>query len=415
MSDDFAIHAENIGKQYQLGHVVSFKRTLCKTLTAIPDMFKKKSTFSIENESEHFWALKNISFEVKHGEVIGIVGRNGAGKSTLLKILSRITAPSTGHCKIRGRIVSLLEVGTGFHQELTGRENIYLNGAILGMTRQEIKQKFEEIVAFAEIEKFLDTPVKRYSSGMSVRLAFAVAAHLEPEILLVDEVLAVGDASFQKKCLGKMENVVNEGRTVLFVSHNMGAIRTLCTKGFYLNKGALSFSGPVEEVIDMYLKENSDDKHNKIQKIEHPKDDSISLTKFWVEDKNGHIVDKIFSGGHAAFIIEYESSGAFKGFSVAFGVFDILGNRITRISMMDQNLAYDVNGPGKIRCVFEKAPFSAGKYFLTIGAYRSGTPLMIVQHAVSFEVADADFFDSGATQKGLRVGPILVEHQWQKG
>ncbi len=209
--------------------------------------------------SEEFWALKDVSFEVKQGEVLGIIGRNGAGKSTLLKILSRITEPTSGKVTIDGRVASLLEVGTGFHPELTGRENIFLNGAILGMTRVEIMRKFDEIVAFSEVEKFLDTPVKRYSSGMYVRLAFAVAAHLEPEILIVDEVLAVGDAEFQKKCLGKMKDVAGHGRTVLFVSHSMAAITQLCSKSVNLDAGKVTFTGPVEQGVSKYLNiENRD-------------------------------------------------------------------------------------------------------------------------------------------------------------
>ena len=212
-----------------------------------------KSQLSVLPVSEDFWALKDVSFEVKQGEVVGIIGRNGAGKSTLLKILSRITEPTTGRVEIDGRVASLLEVGTGFHPELTGRENIFLNGAILGMHRAEIKRKFDEIVAFAEVEKFLDTPVKRYSSGMYVRLAFAVAAHLEPEILIVDEVLAVGDAEFQKKCLGKMQDVASGGRTVLFVSHNMAAVQALCGRGMLLKQGRLIFNGQSGEAVKSYL------------------------------------------------------------------------------------------------------------------------------------------------------------------
>jgi len=206
---------------------------------------------------DEFWALKDVSFAVNAGDAVGIIGRNGAGKSTLLKILSRITEPTVGRINLNGRVASLLEVGTGFHQELTGRENIYLNGAILGMRRAEIRRKFDEIVAFSEVEKFLDTPVKRYSSGMYVRLAFAVAAHLEPEILIVDEVLAVGDAAFQKKCLGKMSDVAHGGRTVLFVSHNMGAIQALCKYGIYLESGSVKAMGPVEAVTNRYMKEAS--------------------------------------------------------------------------------------------------------------------------------------------------------------
>jgi lipopolysaccharide transport system ATP-binding protein len=207
--------------------------------------------------TEDFWALKDVSFEVKRGEVVGIIGRNGAGESTLLKVLSRITEPTTGRVHLRGRVASLLEVGTGFHPELTGRENVFLNGAILGMSRAEIRKKFDEIVAFAEVEKFLDTPVKRYSSGMYVRLAFAVAAHLEPEILIVDEVLAVGDAEFQKKCLGKMQDVASGGRTVLFVSHNMAAVQGLCNKAILLHNGKTEANGEVGKVVLDYLNNNN--------------------------------------------------------------------------------------------------------------------------------------------------------------
>ncbi len=250
------IIAENISKLFHLSHEGNQKYTALRDIIAnnIKSLFSAKSS---ESRSEEFWALKDLSFEILKGDRVGIIGRNGAGKSTLLKLLSRISEPSTGKIKIRGRVASLLEVGTGFHPELTGRENIYLNGAILGMTRQEIKSKFDEIVDFAEIEKFLDTPVKRYSSGMYVRLAFAVAAHLEPDILIIDEVLAVGDAQFQRKCLGKMDDVSkNDGRTVLFVSHNMDAVTNLCNKSIYLKRGMLMMYDDTRSVIDAYLKDN---------------------------------------------------------------------------------------------------------------------------------------------------------------
>ncbi len=228
------------------------------------DKIKHPKSLVQKNETEEFWALNNVTFDIKEGDRVGIIGRNGAGKSTLLKILSRITPPTSGRVELGGRVASLLEVGTGFHGDLSGRENIYLNGSILGMTRQEINKKFDEIIAFAEIEKFLDTPVKRYSSGMYVRLAFAVAAHLEPDILIVDEVLAVGDAEFQKKCLGKMKDVSGQGRTVLFVSHNMQAISTLCNQGVLLNKGQLHTIGPIDTCLQSYyglLKEYSFNEH----------------------------------------------------------------------------------------------------------------------------------------------------------
>jgi lipopolysaccharide transport system ATP-binding protein len=263
---DAAITVENLSKRYLLGHRAGeqgvYRYTALRDVIGrearnfarkAVDVFRGRQVVQ-GDEVEEFWALKNVSFEVKQGEIIGIIGRNGAGKSTLLKILSRITEPTEGRVLVRGRVASLLEVGTGFHPELTGRENVFLNGAILGMTQREIRKKFDEIVAFAEVEKFLDTPVKRYSSGMYVRLAFAVAAHLEPEVLIVDEVLAVGDAEFQKKCLGKMNEVSRQGgRTVLFVSHNMGAVTSLCPRVILLEQGTVSQVGPAREIINKYL------------------------------------------------------------------------------------------------------------------------------------------------------------------
>ena len=259
---DIVIKSENLGKVYVIGHeaknvrYMALRDVLMQNARNIWTRTKDLATGKpiIRGDMlEEVWALKEVSFEVRCGEAVGVIGRNGAGKSTLLKILSRITEPSTGRVSIKGRVASLLEVGTGFHPELTGRENIYLNGTILGMTRKEINRKFDEIVAFAEVEKYLDTPVKRYSSGMYVRLAFAVAAHLEPEIMVVDEVLAVGDAEFQKKCLGKMGDVATEGRTVLFVSHNMAAITRLCSRAMLIESGKIRASGTTDEVVQKYL------------------------------------------------------------------------------------------------------------------------------------------------------------------
>ena len=258
--NDIAIKVENLGKKYVINHKYgksddNFREAI---IGNTKKAFNKLNPFStsvnkeIDHTTEDFWALNDINFEIKKGDKVGIIGRNGAGKSTLLKVLSRITEPTTGKIHINGRIASLLEVGTGFHPELTGRENIYLNGAILGMSRKEIKAKFDEIVAFAEVDKFLDTPVKRYSSGMYVRLAFSVAAHLEPEILVVDEVLAVGDVAFQKKCLGKMDDVAKEGRTILFVSHNMNAITQLCDRGILMSDGKCKYFNSTLSAIEQY-------------------------------------------------------------------------------------------------------------------------------------------------------------------
>jgi lipopolysaccharide transport system ATP-binding protein len=282
MSDDVVIRAEGLGKKYMIGHAAE-----CERYVALRDVIAQgarnlwRKTAALargdivahDTVDEEFWALKDVSFEVKRGEVLGIIGRNGAGKSTLLKILSRITEPTEGRATTEGRVASLLEVGTGFHPELTGRENVYLNGAILGMTRAEIRRKFDEIVAFAEVEKFLDMPVKRYSSGMYVRLAFAVAAHLEPEILIVDEVLAVGDAEFQSKCLGKMDEVSRrKGRTILVVSHNMGVITSLCREVLWLDRGAVHERGPPPSVVGHYLARSAPSQNRMIQLHTHQRD-----------------------------------------------------------------------------------------------------------------------------------------------
>lgn len=290
---DSIIKVEHLSKSFVIAHEAKERYTSLRDVIAqqAKQMLGRRPRNT--GTREEFWALNDVSFEIAQGDRVGIIGRNGAGKSTLLKILSRITEPTKGRIEINGRVASLLEVGTGFHPELTGRENIFLNGAILGMSRAEIRAKFDEIVAFAEVEKFLDTPVKRYSSGMYVRLAFAVAAHLEPEILVVDEVLAVGDAQFQKKCLGKMQDVSNQqGRTVLFVSHNMAAIRGLCTKGIVLNQGSLVFSGTQEEGINYY--QNAGDNRSGYKSngnlFEAIGNDKIRILSFEVCPLQGEIV-----------------------------------------------------------------------------------------------------------------------------
>jgi ABC-type polysaccharide/polyol phosphate transport system ATPase subunit len=295
---DTVISVENLSKRYLVGH----RSDQYRTYTALRDVIAREARNFLRkaadfargrqivqgDEVEEFWALQDVSFEVRRGEVIGIIGKNGAGKSTLLKILSRITEPTTGRVRLRGRVASLLEVGTGFHPELTGRENIFLNGAILGMTRREIRKKFDEIVAFAEVEKFLDTPVKHYSSGMYVRLAFAVAAHLEPEILIIDEVLAVGDNEFQKKCLGKMQDVASrEGRTVLFVSHNLAAISEMTTRAVLLNAGQIEFEGGPAPVISKYLSHGSRRSGYECTRVQNHKRPHILKTEVITSDANG--------------------------------------------------------------------------------------------------------------------------------
>jgi len=400
-NDNTVIRVENLSKRYTLGqlHTNSFRdRVSC--------LFKKDRS---QKERRKIWALRDVSFEVKQGEVLGIIGRNGAGKSTLLKILSRITRPTNGTAQINGRVGSLLEVGTGFHPELTGRENIYLNGAILGMRQTEVSRKFDDIVTFAEIEKFLDTPVKRYSSGMYVRLAFSVAAHLEPEILLVDEVLAVGDASFQKKCLSKMGEVSVQGRTVLFVSHNLAAIRHLCNQAILLEAGKVESRGDPEDIIARYLQSDSTD--YAVQKI-NDSGSPFRFTKFWVEDQQGNVIKTTSTGKKTSFVLQYESETKIESLSIAMGVFDLYGCRVTHVSMLDRNMEINSSVKGQVKCVFEKLPFTAGRYVITLGAYSYGLPVVIQRHAVGFAVNDDDYFGEGAVKGGLRLGPVMVNHEW---
>jgi ABC-type polysaccharide/polyol phosphate transport system ATPase subunit len=332
MSDP-VISVENLSKSYLIGHDRPQERyhSLRDNVVRHGKNYVRKAVDMargrqiIQGDSvEEFWALKDVSFEVKQGEVLGIIGRNGAGKSTLLKVLSRITEPTSGRVVLDGRVSSLLEVGTGFHPELTGRENIFLNGAILGMTRAEIKVKFDEIVAFAEVEKFLDTPVKRYSSGMYVRLAFAVAAHLEPEILIIDEVLAVGDAEFQKKCLGKMQDVANGGRTVLFVSHNMGAVQALCDNVVVLQRGNLVGTGPTAKMLNNYLRQQKShvtrlDGSESIPNRAGSREATFS--KVWMGDLEGNSINEVPFGNPFTFNgIVSNHSGHLAHLSIAFAI-----------------------------------------------------------------------------------------------
>jgi lipopolysaccharide transport system ATP-binding protein len=323
---DIAVRVENLGKRYKIGKRQAGYRTLRES---VMDWVRTPFGFlSGASDDEHIWALREVSFEVRHGDVVGIIGRNGAGKSTLLKILSRITRPTTGYARLNGRVGSLLEVGTGFHPELTGRENIFLNGVILGMKRREIGRKFDEIVSFAEVEKFIDTPVKHYSSGMYLRLAFAVAAHLEPEILVVDEVLAVGDAAFQKKCLGKMQAVSCEGRTVLFVSHQMNAVRTLCSRCIHLSDGKIVGDGDTEKVIANYLRREtlttrwvaSGNEKN----ISSPYFSPVSMS---VVDTNLNlVVGDLRADQEFGILIEGYVAETHPAFTVGFGIFNQTGD-----------------------------------------------------------------------------------------
>jgi len=376
------IKVENLGKRYLIGHdkkaggafkYNSMRDSITHSMRGIYQRVRHPLSPNRENtELEEFWALKDINFEIKQGDRIGIIGHNGAGKTTLLKLLSRITQPTTGSIKIKGRVASLLEVGTGFHPELSGRENIYLNGAILGMKRVEIKKKFDEIVAFAEVEKFLDTPVKKYSSGMYVRLAFAVAAHLEPEILLVDEVLSVGDAAFQKKSLGKMKEVSGEGRTIVFVSHNMLAMSKLCNNAILLNNGRIQKQDSVNQVIDEYL--------SKFYKTIESENFTIdSFRREPNEQKEIKFVDiKINNEPHASIDIGDNININFEIYSVinlqqiniTIQILNNIGEVVTTMLSMDNENRFNISkGNNSINCIIEQIGLylMPGKYYITAG------------------------------------------------
>jgi lipopolysaccharide transport system ATP-binding protein len=391
------ITIQNLGKRYNISHQGRGYQTLRDKILSIPGRLIGKG-----QQREEFWALKDISFEIEAGDRVGIIGRNGAGKSTLLKILSRITKPTSGRAVINGRVASLLEVGTGFHPELTGRENIFMNGALLGMTRSEIKRKFDEIVDFAEVEKFIDTPVKRYSSGMYVRLAFAVAAHLEPEILIIDEVLAVGDAQFQKKCLGKMEDVSKgQGRTVLFVSHSMAAIQQLCTKGIILRKGTVGYSGIASDAVNRYIGENElnsnlvSDGYIDLESLREKNIGTSLFKKMRILNANGNYSDKFKLKESMVIEVELENHGLS---NIDYGIVlkNGIGQRITSFATWmyrDQT----VKIAKKIIVEIPSIQMVAGTYYIRLAAARHscGEMIDVIDNAAVFIVESVDIFSSG--------------------
>jgi len=370
---DLAIRAENIGKRYLLGQNAGAYQTFRDTFQSwLRDPLKKTAEVG---EDEAVWALKDVSFEVRQGEVLGIIGRNGAGKSTLLKVLSRVTEPTEGYAEIHGRVGSLLEVGTGFHPELTGRENIYLNGAILGMKRSEIDAKFDEIVDFSEVERFIDTPVKRYSSGMYLRLAFAVAAHLEPEILVVDEVLAVGDAEFQRKCLGKMNDVAQEGRTVLFVSHNMSAIQRLTEETLVIDKGHLLMRAPTAQAVDHYLSQGLSQQGERAwEEEELPKTAAPFFPRaIRVCNENHEVVDSVRSTDPFIIEVEYDLEQDITGLRVGIYLISTRGEYIlTSFDTDDPDRfdAFSVRPAGHYvsRCVIPADYLNEGRFLIGLNA-----------------------------------------------
>jgi lipopolysaccharide transport system ATP-binding protein len=425
-----AIQVQNLGKRYKIGATQTrfrygMLRDVLVDTVAAPIRFaasilrRPDSESRISNDQNFIWALNDISFDVAEGQVLGIVGRNGAGKSTLLKVLSRVTEPTKGTVAVRGRVGSLLEVGTGFHPELTGRENIYMNGAILGMKRAEIDRKFDEMVEFSEVGQFIDTPVKRYSSGMYLRLAFAVAAHLEPEILVVDEVLAVGDAEFQRKCLGKMGDVAQQGRTVLFVSHNMSAILRLTQEAIVLNKGRLLMRGPTQEAVDFYLSSGQAQAGERIWDEEEASAASAPFrpVSLRVRDGRGNVVDTVRSTEPVTIEFEYGLDAAVTGLRVGFYLSTMRGEYVFTSFDTDEPAMFEKHGARKAgryisRCVIPADVFNEGRYGLGVNASSFGVRRYFMdENALAFNV---DISGAPGTHwPEPRVGPLRPRLEWK--
>ena len=415
-NSDLAISIEHLGKLYSIGHRRSDKDGMRHAIEgAVRDpraWLRRRRSGKIDKVD--FWALRDVSLEIKRGEVVGIIGRNGAGKSTMLKLLSRITVPTEGRIRINGRIASLLEVGTGFHLELTGRENIFLNGAILGMSRVEIIRKFDEIVAFSEIEEFLDTPVKRYSSGMYVRLAFAVAAHLDPEILIVDEVLAVGDASFQKKCLGKMGTFAESGRTILFVSHNVEAVRTLCQRGIWMKDGRLHRDGPVEEVIDEYFESVASSSSFSYSNPDY----GLSIHKVALKNERGEESSQFAPGEDLEVEISYDSQKRIERPIFSVAVMSKNGTCFTSNMYLDGHRPDFLEGSGEISCTFRSIPLLPQTYTVRIGIRSANAGDFIVSNSevggfnVVGDLADYGYQGDYVTHAPHST-PVVVPYEWR--
>lgn len=421
---NIAIKVENISKRYRIGLKEELHDTFFGALASWVKyplsnfrLVKKLSKFSEDENSEDIiWAVRDVSFKVKQGEVLGIIGRNGAGKTTLLKILCRVTEPTSGRVEINGRVASLLEVGTGFHPELTGRENVFLNGAILGMTKTEIEHKFDEIVDFSGVEKFIDTPVKRYSSGMRVRLAFSIAAYLEPEIMLVDEVLAVGDVDFQKKCLRKMEDTARGGRTVLFVSHNMGAISAFCQRTLLIDKGRLIEEGSTDNVIQEYLSIFSNlTQINIADRKDREGLGHLRFVDFWIEDEHGRQIEYIHSGQNIYFVLNFvcDYKQTLKDLVLSIVVLSSLGQPLL-LFRNDYSGDYFSNIPEKgfCKCYITNFPLVPGTYNINIYAESRKNELVDwIKNARRIEVLEGDFYSTGhLPPKGH--APILCKHKW---
>ncbi|MCZ2299800.1 MAG: ABC transporter ATP-binding protein [Chitinophagales bacterium] len=421
--NNIAVKVTDLGKAYRIGVVEEKEKNLSTAilkaiLSPVKNFRKIKSLKNVSSEAtgkDVFWANRNISFEVKKGEVLGIIGKNGAGKSTLLKMLSRITEPTEGRIELVGRVASLLEVGTGFNPELTGRENIFLNGTILGLTKKEIEERYESIVEFSGIEKFIETPVKRYSSGMKVRLAFAVAAHLDPEILIIDEVLAVGDAEFQKKCLGKMQDVAGkEGRTVLFVSHDMAAVKNLCTRAILLQHGSIVFEGSANDVVNYYLQNAASIASQNNKDFSQAKGNkNFVVTDIEMLDENNNNIQIAESGRDFQLKISYEAKEVAINPVVIIHIKNNLEQILfTCLSRNSYQGIMQLKNTGNITCVIPKLPLLSGLYSIDIALKYDQELTFYLENIFSFEVETGDFFNTGKINSDMMNG-MIIYHKWK--
>lgn len=368
-----------------------------------------------ENREDILWALRDVSFRVTEGEVLGVVGANGAGKSTLLKVLSRVTSPTCGKAEIRGRLSSLLEVGTGFHPELTGRENVYLNGTVLGMSKTEVERKFDEIVDFSGIEQFIDTPVKRYSSGMKLRLAFSVAAFLEPEVMVVDEVLAVGDLEFQRKCLKRMKEYAGGGRTVLFVSHNMKAIKSLCSKAIFLDDGAIACEGSVDQAVNRYMQMEFRPVDNmRLEKsLDRKGDGRLVFSSVHLRDASGRMISKPAEGEDLELVFNYRCSSSVQQMNFRFHIYNQDGVTVSQCNYEVGGKRADLSsGEGQVSCKIPELPLPAGLYKIALLAYDDNCLLDRLSAAIVFEVTKGNFFERGHAPS-VHDSTCLLEHSWE--
>lgn len=417
----FSVRVEDLSKRYRIGERdsrgESLVHALARQLVAPARNFRdlrRQHRFGTAPDPTVLWALRDVSFELEPGDALGVIGGNGAGKSTLLKLLSRITDPTHGRALLRGRIASLLEVGTGFHQDLTGRENVFLNGTLLGMRRREILARFDEIVEFSGIEQFIDTPVKRYSSGMYVRLAFAVAAHVDPDVLIADEVLAVGDVEFQRKCLGKMREVSAGGRTIIFVSHNQASVASLCSRAIWLDHGCVRRDGDVNEVTSAYLgavaSHNAGDLSAREDRVGSG---ALRFTRVELHDSRGQPVHTLVSGEAATLVVEYAASEGLSGVTFEWSIDSSLGGRVSTLaSQSSQEEPARLSAEGTIICRLGPLPLNGGNYSWTLKANVNGRVADWIIDVLPFSVDSTSFYPTHY-HPPLRSGPLLLDGVWE--